>query len=55
MEYLITVLTVFILGCLVHLEYKIGAMSAVIKRLEKNSKVESNKLKGRKKGEVNHE
>jgi hypothetical protein len=49
MDYVSIPLLVFILTCLVHLEYKIGVIDTIIKRLDKNSKVEGNNPKGRKK------
>jgi hypothetical protein len=42
MEVITTALLIFILGCVVHLERRVGSIDAIVKRLEKNSKVKNN-------------
>jgi len=37
MEVITTALLIFILGCVVHLERRVGSIDATVKRLEKNS------------------
>lgn len=37
MEYLLTALTIFILGCVIHLESRVSSIDTIVRRLDKNS------------------
>jgi len=43
MEALTIALFVVILGCVIDLERRVGSIDAMVKRLEKNSKVKNNR------------